>query len=48
MIRVTGKPDPNAPDALLGLNGTLNFPRETLSPAMDFYTEKCYTGRHKG
>ena len=36
---VTGKPDPNAPDALLGLNGTLNFPRETLIASMDFYTK---------
>ena len=36
---VTGKPDPNAPNDLLGLNGTLNFSREKLIASMDFYTK---------
>ncbi len=36
---VTGQPDPNAPDALLGLTGTLNFSREELISSMDFYTK---------
>ena len=36
---VTGKPDPNAPDDLLGMTGTLNFTREKLIASMEFYTK---------
>ena len=35
----TGAPDPNAPNALLGLTGTFNFSKEKLIESMDFYTK---------